>query len=163
MPVTQSLKVKDLSLDTHNFRTVPQADEASAIHPLITLDPGYFWALMESLVDNGYLPTESIIVLKQGRTLVVKEGNRRIAALKLIHCIVPMNDYDLPVHLADEISKLTPAYFHVIGELQIANRRQCRFQPRRRVRNDKEATFDGIVEGAPGLSPSFGTNQGDVL
>jgi len=110
MPVTQSLKVKDLSLDTHNFRTVPQADEASAIHPLITLDPGYFWALMESLVDNGYLPTESIIVLKQGRTLVVKEGNRRIAALKLIHCIVPMNDYDLPVHLADEISKLTPAW-----------------------------------------------------
>lgn len=110
MPTTQSLGVKKLSLDTRNFRTVPQPDEASAIHPLITLDPDYFWALMESLIDDGYLPTESIIVLKQGRALVVKEGNRRIAALKIIHGIIPAADYDLPAHLTEKISKLKPAW-----------------------------------------------------
>jgi len=110
MPSTQPFSVKKLSLDTHNFRTVPQADEAAAIHPLITLDPDYFWALMESLIDNGYLPTESIIVLKQGRALVVKEGNRRIAALKLIHGVVSTTEYDLPTHLTDKILKLTSAW-----------------------------------------------------
>jgi len=29
------------------------------------------------------------------------------------------------------MAKLTTGYLYVIGELQIANRRQCRFQPRR--------------------------------
>lgn len=110
MPTTQSLGVKKLSLDTRNFRTVPQPDEASAIHPLITLDPDYFWALMESLIDNGYLPTESIIVLKEGRALVVKEGNRRIAALKIIHGIVPAADYDLPTDLTAKLSKLNAGW-----------------------------------------------------
>jgi len=39
---------------------------------------------MESLLDDGYSPTENIIVLDNTDHLVVKEGNRRIAALKLI-------------------------------------------------------------------------------
>ena len=33
--------------------------------------------------------------------------------------------------LKPPMAKLRPAYLYVIGELQIANRRQCRFQPRK--------------------------------
>ncbi|HET6906732.1 MAG TPA: hypothetical protein VFH52_07280, partial [Rhodanobacteraceae bacterium] len=60
MPTTQSLAVKKLSLDIRNFRTLAQADEISAIHALIAVEPEWFWALMESLIDDGYLPTENI-------------------------------------------------------------------------------------------------------
>lgn len=38
---------------------------------------------MESLLDDGYLPTENIIVLESpDGKMVVREGNRRVASLK---------------------------------------------------------------------------------
>ena len=80
MPV----EVKKLKLDLQNYRTVAQVNETDATAAMISLKPGWFWALTESLLEDGYHPTENIIVLKEGRTLRVKEGNRRIAAMKII-------------------------------------------------------------------------------
>jgi len=110
MPVTQPLAVKKLALDTHNFRTLAQADEISAIHALIAVEPDWFWALMESLIDDGYLPTENIIILEQRRKSVVKEGNRRIAALKIIHGLVPIDDFSPPTHIVEKISALPASW-----------------------------------------------------
>lgn len=84
MPITIPVSVEELKLDLNNFRTVPQSKETTAVHTMISIAPDRFWALAESLLDDGYLPTENIIVLKAGEDLVVKEGNRRIGALKLI-------------------------------------------------------------------------------
>jgi hypothetical protein len=106
MPVTQPLAVKKLSLDTHNFRTLVQADGLSAIHALIAIEPEWFWALMDSLIDDGYLPTENIIILEQGKKHIVKEGNRRIAALKIIHGLVSTADFSPPIHIAEKIAAL---------------------------------------------------------
>jgi hypothetical protein len=61
MSRTEPLPVSELKLDLHNFRTVPQPDELSAVHALIAIDTDWFWALMENLLDDGYLPTENII------------------------------------------------------------------------------------------------------
>lgn len=86
MSKTLRTSVKELSLDLHNFRTVPQRNEIHAIQAMIALKPDRFWALAESLIDDGYLPTENILVLQQGKgNLIVKEGNRRVAALKFLH------------------------------------------------------------------------------
>jgi len=88
MPTTAPLSVQELKLDLKNFRTVPQPNEAGAISALISINPDWFWALTESLLTDGYHPTENILVLAGGKTgtdLEVKEGNRRVAALKLIH------------------------------------------------------------------------------
>lgn len=106
MPATQPLAVKKLALDTHNYRTLAQTDETSAIHALIAVEPDWFWALMESLIDDGYLPTENIIILVQGKKNVVKEGNRRVAALKIIHGLVPIDQFSPPTHIAEKISAL---------------------------------------------------------
>jgi hypothetical protein len=84
MPTRTDENVKALLLDLKNFRTVAQPDEQHAINALIGIEPEWFWALMESLLDDGYSPTENIIVLKTNGQLIVKEGNRRIAAMKLI-------------------------------------------------------------------------------
>ena len=84
MATTKTLPVKELRLDLRNFRTVPQTSEIKALHTMISINPERFWALMESLLDTGYLPTENIIVLKDKKGVYhVKEGNRRIGALKL--------------------------------------------------------------------------------
>ncbi len=105
MATTQNLPVKDLELDLANYRTVHQPDEQHAVNALITISPNYFWGLMESLLDDGYSPTENIIVLQDGKKLVVKEGNRRIASLKIIHGII--KNVDLPPDIQDKIDALS--------------------------------------------------------
>lgn len=111
MPQTKPVPVKNLALDLGNFRTVKQADERSAIDAMISTSPDRFWALTESLLDDGYLPTESVIVLRDGaRKLTVKEGNRRIAALKLIHKIEPLSAFDVPDDIEKRIKAVTPSW-----------------------------------------------------
>jgi len=117
MPTTQALAVKKLTLDTENFRTIVQPNELAAVQALIAIDPDWFWALMESLLDDGYLPTENIIVLEQSKKFIVKEGNRRIAALKLIHEIVPRTDVDLPTVLEEKIAALSKAWLKTNAEV----------------------------------------------
>lgn len=107
MATIAAIQVKNLALDLRNFRTVQQTDEIRAIHALIAIDTDWYWALMESLLEDGYLPTENIIVLKSGRQLIVKEGNRRISALKLIHGYIAHAPFDLPAHIQGAIKKLS--------------------------------------------------------
>lgn len=107
MPKTKLLEVKKLALDLKNFRTVPQPNEASAIHAMITINPDWFWALMESLLEDGYHPTENIIVLNVGKILVVKEGNRRIAALKIILGQLRGAKLNLPTSISKKIAGLS--------------------------------------------------------
>ena len=101
MPSTKSEPVKSLKLDLRNFRTVPQPNEIHAINAIISTNPDWFWALMESILEDGYHPTENIIVLKNNNELIVKEGNRRIAALKLI--LRHVKNVDIPDDIADKI------------------------------------------------------------
>ncbi|MGA9390532.1 MAG: hypothetical protein WBV69_08815 [Candidatus Sulfotelmatobacter sp.] len=110
MPATTSLSVKDLKLDLKNFRTVAQPNEANAIAALVSINPDWFWALMESLLTDGYHPTENILVLtggKSGTDMEVKEGNRRIAALKLIHGYASRPSIAIPTHIEAMITAVT--------------------------------------------------------
>lgn len=108
MPKSKHESVESLHLDLNNFRTVHQSDEEHAINALIGIDPDRFWALMESLLDDGYSPTENIIVLDNGTQLVVKEGNRRIGALKLILGL--HQNIEVPEHIQQRIQDLTPQW-----------------------------------------------------
>jgi hypothetical protein len=110
MPQTKPVPIKDLALDLGNFRTVKQATERSAIEAMISTSPDRFWALTASLLDSGYLPTESVIVLRDGKKLTVKEGNRRVAALKLIHKLQAHAGLDVPDAVAERIKAVTAAW-----------------------------------------------------
>lgn len=99
MPTTKSIPVKDLVIDLSNFRTVKQTSELNAIKAMIAISPGHFWALTESLATDGYLPTDTVIVLKSGAkaaTLLVKEGNRRVAAMKILLNLIETDDLGIP-------------------------------------------------------------------
>ncbi|MDP4236601.1 MAG: hypothetical protein Q8919_09160, partial [Bacteroidota bacterium] len=67
--------------------------------------------VMESLIKDGYLPTETIIVLQTGAKNIVKEGNRRIACLKLIHGIHKPSNFDLPSSVLESIATLGDKWF----------------------------------------------------
>ena len=106
MPTMQNLSVNSLHLDLENYRTIPQKDETDAINSLISIDPDWFWALMDSLLEDGYHLTENIIVLQKDGKYLVKEGNRRIAALKIIFRCV--KDLDISDSYNDRIHAITP-------------------------------------------------------
>jgi len=112
MPAIRHIPVEELSIDLNNYRTLRQPDEVSAVHAMIDSSPGRFWALMESLLDDGYLPTENIIALKAevNGTLVVKEGNRRVASMKLILGMFADDEFTIPDNLKDKISTLLPEW-----------------------------------------------------
>jgi hypothetical protein len=111
MPVTKQMSVKDLSLDLANFRTVHQKNEQEALQAMIAVSPEYFWALMDSLLTDGYLPTENIIVLEQNSgAMLVKEGNRRVAALKIIHGFLSVSALDFPATILARIATLSPQW-----------------------------------------------------
>jgi hypothetical protein len=106
MATTSQLEIGKLSIDLKNYRTVPQRKEADAIKAMITIKSDRFYAVMESIIEDGYIPTENLIVLKDGVTNIVKEGNRRIAALKLIHGIYNISDFGIPTSIMEKVDKL---------------------------------------------------------
>lgn len=110
MARTELVKISKLKLDLKNFRTVPQATEEDAIKAMISVSPDKFAALIDSLITDGYLPTENIIVLETGSKsakFTVKEGNRRIAALKIIHGIYKATDFAIPDSIKKLIKEIT--------------------------------------------------------
>jgi hypothetical protein len=106
MATSSLLNISTLSLDLKNFRTVPQKKESEAIKAMITIKPDKFYAIMKSIIEDGYLLTENIIVLKDGTTHTVKEGNRRIASLKLIHGYYKPTDFGIPADIITLIENL---------------------------------------------------------
>jgi hypothetical protein len=109
MPQNNAVAIKNLKLDLTNYRTVPQQNEASALEAMILISSDRFWALMESLLETGYLPTENVIVLNVGQDMIVKEGNRRVAALKFILGHIACG-IQIPSAIQKMISGLTPQW-----------------------------------------------------
>lgn len=108
MPNSKYLKVTDLKLDLHNFRTVPQKSESKFLHAVTTISPEPFWALVNSLIEDGYVPIESILVLERSPgVFLVKEGNRRVAALKWIFGTIKPTNFNVPVDITDKVSEVT--------------------------------------------------------
>ncbi|MEZ6047309.1 MAG: hypothetical protein R3C11_17355 [Planctomycetaceae bacterium] len=107
MPISKSIAIKNLHLDLNNYRTVTQESEASAVEAMIALKPERFWGLMRSLLADGYHPTENIIVLKENRSHVVKEGNRRIACLKIALGYFSSKEIAIPDEITDSIQNLS--------------------------------------------------------
>lgn len=70
MAVTKNMNIADLCLDLANFRTIHQPDEIHAVEALIAIKPDRFWALMESLLDDGYMHFGILSLMKQTSSAV---------------------------------------------------------------------------------------------
>lgn len=155
MPDTKPIAVKDLTLDLANFRTVRQASETTALHAMISTSPDRFWALTDSLLQDGYLPTESIIVLRTGpgqSMLIVKEGNRRVAALKLLLKLLPLDDQEVPESTVTALKAVSPAW-----------RKDNATVPCTIYEASDTATVDRIVRLAHGKGEKAGRDQWNAV
>jgi len=85
MPEPYQASIRELDLDGENPR-LPEGHQAQSQDALLeTMARDY--ALIElarSFVDNGYFPEEPLVAVREGDRLKVVEGNRRLAALKLL-------------------------------------------------------------------------------
>jgi hypothetical protein len=94
--------VFELQLDPENPRlpeTMKSRSQPSLLENL--KEHGVLDELANSFVDNGYFPTEPVIVLKKGLTVI--EGNRRIATLKILLGDPDAEGLSFPeVEIADE-------------------------------------------------------------
>lgn len=81
----RSISVVTTLLDQRNPR-IPPSDEPftqrDLLAELVFHDKVY--ELARNIVTNGYYPVESLIVIRVNNKLTVVEGNRRLAALKLL-------------------------------------------------------------------------------
>ena len=84
---TKEIRVADLQLDTTNYRTGKQDDQRDSIRALIEEQKNKLVNLAKDIIENGLSPLETILVVAvpdaRSRYTVV-EGNRRIAAMKLV-------------------------------------------------------------------------------
>lgn len=82
-PLTRSAAV--LALDSKNPRLAQiteQSTERELLQELITKEDVY--ALARNIAENGYFPNEVLVGVREGSKIVIVEGNRRLAACKLL-------------------------------------------------------------------------------
>lgn len=83
--VEKAVAVPSLLLDAENPRIPPSAapkDQRALIAELVEHDD--VLDLVRDISENGYAPTESLIGLEEDGRTIILEGNRRLAALKLL-------------------------------------------------------------------------------
>jgi hypothetical protein len=80
----RTLSVGQLLLDPINPRHEPVTAQDEAISAVIAEQGARLVALMRHIAENGMSPIDRMLVIPDGRRYVVVEGNRRIAALKLL-------------------------------------------------------------------------------
>ena len=81
------IRITDLQLDTTNYRTGKQNDQREAIRSLIEEQKHKLVRLAQDIIENGLSPLETICVApvpNDKNRYTVIEGNRRVAAMKLV-------------------------------------------------------------------------------
>lgn len=85
MPEPEKHSPLDLQLDPYNPRLSAEEEGSSQPELLqIILERFKIEELAQSLTASGYLPFDPLIGYRSGRAVIILEGNRRVAALKLL-------------------------------------------------------------------------------
>src|SRR4051794_1303207 len=84
-PERRDIAIEELILDAQNPR-LPEELQGGAQGPVLRYlaDNGAIGELVRSMADNGYFEHEPLIVTPADSKYIVLEGNRRLAALKIL-------------------------------------------------------------------------------
>ena len=92
-PIFKTLKITELLLNPQNPRFDPVQYQTEVIEAMIQDQKEKLVELAKHISDFGLSPTDSILVQPLGKNWLVREGNRRVTALKLVNEpeLVPAN------------------------------------------------------------------------
>ena len=145
-----------LSLDLRNFRTVHPAGMSSRALPLDDFNAsglllGRSPTASGSSQDSS--PPETVTVLRTDKKkLTVREGNRRVAAIKLIHGMFPMDDLAVPAETEHRIKAIDADWLKANSSLPCV------------VYDEHEAAIvDRIVRLAHGKAEKAGRDQWNAV
>lgn len=79
----KKFKIDDLLLDQGNYRFKEAEDQKSCVVKIYSANPAYFKNLMSSIAQDNL--GELLLVYKSGKKNIVLDGNRRLAALKVLN------------------------------------------------------------------------------
>lgn len=105
----QTVTIENLQLDPENPRFDRKRSQREALSTFANKLGDKLYNLAEGIVDKGYCPFELPIVTPangDGKIFIVLEGNRRIAALKLLSSVSLVKSLGLPAKLADKYAAL---------------------------------------------------------
>jgi hypothetical protein len=107
----QRISLENLLIDLENPRHDPRINQREALATIAGEQSGKLLNLAEDIVDKGLSPFELPMVtpIDDGNTFVVLEGNRRIAALKLILSPELLNSLGLPRNIVSRYKQLQAA------------------------------------------------------
>lgn len=116
--------LEELLLDLDNPRMTPVTTQAEALEGLVRLDPAKFRNMMKSIRDHGLDPGDSFYVIssEDDEDYIVVDGNRRLAALKVLQNPALLKGTRLPESMQRPLLKagagfVLPADFSVDSTL----------------------------------------------
>lgn len=107
------LQVEDLLLDHENPRIGTVAAQAEALEAIVDLDVTHFKNMMRSIREHGLDPGDSFYVLQDEQeegAYVVVDGNRRLAALKVLNDPIILQGTKLGSNMVKQIAKLAEGF-----------------------------------------------------
>lgn len=119
MVYRRTLRYDMLLLDQRNPRHVPVETQAAALRVMLSSLPEKIKNLALHLAENGPSPIDSLLVLPENGRFVVLEGNRRLAAMKLLHEPDLVQDHGLTQtfrDIADRVNQLPSTFSCVVAD-----------------------------------------------
>jgi|tagenome__1003787_1003787.scaffolds.fasta_scaffold20612107_2 hypothetical protein len=147
------LKIADLVLDHENPRITHVQGQQDALQKIVKEQRSKLVKLAQSIADHGLNPMDRLLVLRRGpNSFVALEGNRRVAALKLLTNPAVMTGLDMPPpmkkifgRLADQFrDKKMKAQIEPISGFELAARPDGDYWLELRHRGEQQGA--GIVD-----------------
>ncbi|KWV95944.1 hypothetical protein [Erythrobacter sp. AP23] len=115
----EELSVDDLILDLENPRIGRVETQAEALEAIVRLDTGHFRTMMLSISEHGLDPGDSFYIVDEGDgdEWVVVDGNRRLAALKVLHEPAVLNGTGLGETIVKRLVKAAEDFDAASAEL----------------------------------------------
>ncbi len=105
---SKTLKIEDLTFDLSNPRYPPHTSQREALSKIADDQGMKLVKLAEDIVNNGLNPTKRVLVMSANNGgFVVLEGNRRIAALKLLTQKELRSSLNLPARIEKKFQALS--------------------------------------------------------
>ncbi|MFD2053800.1 hypothetical protein ACFSQT_12100 [Mesorhizobium calcicola] len=149
-----SLRIEHLVLDTDNPRITHAAGQQEALQKVVRDQKTKLVRLAESIVEHGLSPIEKMMVLEvteKPKRYIALEGNRRVAALKLLANPAAMTGLVIPAAMQKAIERLASVFDKSKVEPFIAHETASREEGRYwiQLRHNGEDEGRGVVAWKP--------------